>query len=114
MAVHGGRLFVGTLPSGKVLSIEAGINATYDRPLGSGWHHIAAVRGDSVLRLYVDGAQVAQSSGFTTEDFDLSLTGDMKIGFGAQDYFRGRIADVRLYRGELDEDEIIVEAQKNR
>jgi hypothetical protein len=30
----------------------------------------------------------------------------LRIGFGQTDYFRGRIADVRLYKGALTEDEI--------
>lgn len=30
----------------------------------------------------------------------------LRIGFGQTDYFLGRIADVRLYKGALTEDEI--------
>ncbi len=58
MAVYQGRLFVGTLPSGRVLSIEAGKNVTYDHEFPSGWHHIAAVRGDRSLKLFVDGSKL--------------------------------------------------------
>ena len=101
MAVFQGRLFVGTLPSGRVLSIETGRNATFDRELKSGWHHIAAVRGENNLNLYIDGAMVAESSRMNPEEYDLSIDSPLRIGFGAQDYFRGRIFDVRLYRGEL-------------
>jgi hypothetical protein len=101
MAVHRGRLFVGTLPSGRVLSIEAGRNATYDRQLAPGWHHIAAVRGAKTLKLYIDGSLVSESSPMDASEYDLSIDGPIEIGFGAQDRFRGRIADVRLYRGEL-------------
>jgi hypothetical protein len=114
MAIFQGRLFVGTLPSGRVLSIEAGKNVTYDRPLQSGWHHIAAVRSDSVLKLYVDGNLVGKSSEFDSEDYDLSIEGDLDIGFGAQDYFRGRISDVRLYRGELTLEQIRQQATPKR
>jgi hypothetical protein len=101
MAVHRGRLFVGTLPSGRVLSIEAGRNATYDRQLAPGWHHIAAVRGAKTLKLYIDGSLVSESSPMDASEYDLTIDAPMEIGFGAQDHFRGRIADVRLYRGEL-------------
>ena len=59
MAVYQGRLFCGTLPSGNVLSLEAGKNVTHDHALPGGWHHLAAVRADGKLRLYVDGALVA-------------------------------------------------------
>jgi len=111
MAVHQGRLFVGTLPSGRVLSIEAGRNATYDRQLSPGWHHIAAVRGERSLKLYVDGAMVGESARFDAEEYDLSTESPLQIGFGAQDHFRGRIADVRLYRGELSSAQIQSQSQ---
>ena len=42
MAVYQGRLFAGTLPSGRVYSLEAGKCATYDRELAAG---LAARRG---------------------------------------------------------------------
>ena len=113
MAVYQGRLFVGTLPSGRVLSIETGRNATYDRALKAGWHHIAAVRGENALKLYIDGVLVAESSGMKAEDYDLSIDEPLRIGFGAQDYFRGRIKDVRLYRGELTPTEIQSKAALN-
>jgi hypothetical protein len=106
MAVFQGRLFVGTLPSGRVLSIESGKNVTYDRPLASGWHHLCAVRSDSVLKLYIDGTLVGESSQFDAEQYDLSNQNEIEIGFGAQDYFRGRIANVKIYRGELPPDQI--------
>jgi len=106
MAVYRGRLFVGTLPSGKVLSIEAGKNVTYDRELQAGWHFIAAVRGEKGLKLYVDGVLVGESSTSKAEDYDLTINQPIRIGFGAQDHYRGSIGDVRLYRGELTETQI--------
>lgn len=111
MAVFQGRLFVGTLPSGRVLSIESGRNATLDRPLPSGWHHITAMRGKSRLKLYIDGNLVSESVEFNQQDYDLSVDTPIQIGLGAQDYFRGRIADVRLYRGELSGDEILQQSK---
>lgn len=101
MAVYQGRLFVGTLPSGRVLSIEAGRNATFDRELSAGWHHVVAVRQNDRLKLFVDGRQAAQSAAFQPGDFDLTNHQPLQIGFGAQDYFRGDLAGVRLYRGVL-------------
>jgi hypothetical protein len=101
MAVYQGRLFVGTLPSGRVLSIEAGRNATYDRELPAGWHHVAAVRGSNSSTLYLDGRPVAESASFKAADFDLTNHQPLRIGFGAQDYFRGDLAGIRLYRGAL-------------
>ncbi|MBS0205150.1 MAG: hypothetical protein JSS49_19780 [Planctomycetes bacterium] len=107
MAVFQGRLFVGTLPSGRVLSIEAGRNATYDRELSAGWHHIAAVRGHETLTLFVDGKPVATSASLKPGDFNLTNRQPLRIGFGAQDYFRGDMADVRLYRGTLSANQVM-------
>lgn len=106
MAVFQGRLFVGTLPSGRVLSIEAGKNATYDRQLTSGWHHIVAIRGESSLKLFVDGQQVAESSRFDSASFKLTPKSKLKIGAGEQGHFRGRIADLKIYRGVLTQSQI--------
>lgn len=106
MAVFQGRLFVGTLPSGHVLSIEAGRNATWDRELPAGWHHVAAVRGKDRLQLYVDGKLVSESATFDAATYDLTNRQPLQIGLGAQDYFCGDLADVRLYRGALSAEKV--------
>jgi hypothetical protein len=106
MAVFQGKLFVGTLPSGRVLCYEAGRMATHDHTLPAGRHHVAAVRDKNVLRLYLDGEQVAQSSGFNAADFDLSNNENLKIGFGPHQFFKGAMSDLRLYRGALAPEEI--------
>lgn len=101
MAVFKGKLFAGTMPSGHAWSFEAGRNATCDHEFSTGWHHVAAVRDDNRLRLYVDGSLVSRSEPFKPDDFDLSDGSPLRIGIGSHDYFRGRLADVRLYRGVL-------------
>lgn len=106
MAVYQGRLFVGALPSGHVLSIEAGRNATYDHSFPSDWHHVAAVRAKDRLKLYVNGKLVSESAALPDEAIDLSSQAKLQIGFGAQDYFKGNLADVRIYRGSLTPAEI--------
>ena len=106
MAVYQGRLFVGTLPSGRVWSIEAGRNATWDREFPSGWRHVAAVRGRDRLQLFVDGQLAAESAPLAAGDYDLTNRQPLRIGFGAQDYFRGSLADVRLYRGALSAEQV--------
>lgn len=106
MAVHEGKLFAGTLPSGKVLSYEAGRMATHDHTLPAGRHHIAAVRDGNVLRLYLNGEQVAQSTEFNATDFELNTDENLKIGFGSHQYFKGTMSDVRIYRGALSPAEI--------
>lgn len=102
MAVHGGRLYCGTLPSGHVLSMEAGINATYDHALSSGWVHVAAVKADDRLRIYVNGENVAESREFDPEAYNLANDRPLEIGSGSMDRFLGRLRDLRLYRGALD------------
>ena len=101
MAVFQGRLFVGALPSGRVLSIEAGRNATYDHEFPPGWHHIAAVRDTGGLRLYVDGKPVSESAALDPAQYNLSTDQPLHIGFGAQDYFQGGLSEIKLYRGAL-------------
>jgi hypothetical protein len=106
MAIFQGKLFAGTLPSGKVLSYETGRMATHDHTLPAGRHHIVAVRDGETLRLYVDGKLVAQSSSFDAAKFDLNTEQPLKIGFGAHQYFKGAMDNLRLYRGALTADEI--------
>lgn len=106
MAVHDGKLFAGTLPSGHVLSFESGRMATHDHTLPAGRHHVAAVRDNDTLRLYLNGKQVAQSSSFNAADFDLNTEENLKIGFGSHHYFKGAMSDVRIYRGALSPGEI--------
>ena len=106
MAVFKGKLFAGTMPSGHVWSFEAGRDVTCDHELPAGWHHVAAVRDESQLRLYVDGALVSRSEPFKPGDFDLTNALPLRIGLGGHDYFRGRLADVRLYRSALSDNAI--------
>lgn len=111
MAVFQGRLFAGTLPSGRVHSIEIGHNVTYDRALPSGWVHLAAVREQHRLRLHVNGQFVAESSTHEAGSGhapspDITNESPLLIGFGAHDYFHGRLSDVRLYNRALPSDEI--------
>ncbi|MFN9717380.1 MAG: LamG-like jellyroll fold domain-containing protein, partial [Planctomycetota bacterium] len=101
MAVHQGRLFAGTLPSGRVCSFEAGKNATFDKPFPGGWHHVAAVRDDDRLRLFLDAQEVSRSTVMNGRQLNLSGSNHLRIGFGAQDYFEGDIADLRIYNGPL-------------
>lgn len=106
MAVYRGRLFAGVLPSGHVHSIEVGRNVTYDRALPAGWVHLTAVRDSDHLRLHVNGKLVATSSKFKAQDYDISTDKPLNIGFGAHDYFNGRLSDVRLFGRALTEREI--------
>jgi hypothetical protein len=105
MAEFGGRLYVGTLPSGKVWSMAAGQNVTYDKELPPGWHHIAAMRTDSKLELFLDGKSVATSS-VSGPGLNVDNSEPLLIGFGLNDYFSGALRDVRVYRRALEASEI--------
>lgn len=91
---------------GSVYSLKAGECVSYDRDLGPGWKQIVAQRHDNELRLYVDGRLVARSKPFRKQDYDLSIDQSLRIGFGEQDYFSGKICEVRLYHRALTELEI--------
>jgi hypothetical protein len=106
MAQYKGRLFCSTLPSGRVHSLEAGPCVTHDRELPPGWHHVAAVKHGGRLKLYLDGKPVAESVAFDPAKFDLTTEAPLLIGAGAGDYFRGELADVRLYPRALSAEEI--------
>jgi hypothetical protein len=106
MAEFGGRVFVGTLPSGRVWSTAAGVNVTRDDEFPSGWHHIAARRSGGQLDLFLDGKRVAHSTPFDPARYNLAVVSPLKIGWGANDYFCGSLRDVRLYGGALSESAI--------
>jgi hypothetical protein len=118
LTVYDGKLFASTgsctasvldAPAdvrGKVFSMEAGKVASYDDDLGPGWKHIAAVRSNGQLRLYIDGQLAAKSSSFDPAEYDVSTNQPLRIGFGQTEYFAGKMADVRIYNRNLTDEEI--------
>jgi hypothetical protein len=101
LAEHNGQVFCSTLPSGKVYSWHAGQIAMANEALPSGWRHIAATRAGNTLRLFVDGQQIAEKINSETTAFNLTNGEALQIGFGPNDYFNGRLSDIRLYRRAL-------------
>lgn len=106
LAEYRGQVFCSTLPSGKIYSWRAGRVAMADRALPGGWHHVAAIRDGTTLKIFIDGRPTAEESGFQPADFDLTINRPLQIGFGPNNYFRGRLSDVRLYRRALSVDEL--------
>jgi Concanavalin A-like lectin/glucanases superfamily len=118
LTVHGGKLFAGIggytsaladAPAdtrGRVFAFQAGQCVCYDRDLGAGWKHLAALRRGGRPEIYIDGKLQATSQPFAAGDYDLSTTAPLKIGFGEFDYFSGRIREVRLYHRALSANEI--------
>ena len=86
---------------GRVYSVRAGECVSYDKDLGAGWKQLMAVREGNRLKLYIDGKLVSESAPFVGSDYSLDVDVPLLIGFGEQDYFTGRIRDVRLYRRAL-------------
>lgn len=106
MSIHKGRLFVGTIPSGRVWSVAAGVSATHDHTFPSGWHHVTAMRKGNQLHLYVDGARVASSAIFDHDAYNLTNDQPLKIGNGQHDHFHGQLRDVQIYGRALSMEEI--------
>jgi hypothetical protein len=118
MTIYDGRLFAGIASCtsspldapadvrGKIYSIEAGKNVSYDDDLGPGWKHLTAVREGGRLKLYIDGTLVKESSSFDPAKYDISNDQPLRIGFGQSDYFSGKMANLRIYNRALTGEEI--------
>jgi len=91
---------------GRVMAMQAGLNASYDRDIGGEWTHLAGVRQGKTLKLYLNGVQVAAAEMPAGHTFDLSTSKPMYIGFGPHNYFTGALSDFRLYKGALAKDEV--------
>lgn len=119
LAVFGGKLFASTGTCyrtmidppladevrGRVFAFQAGANVSYDRDLGPGWKHIAAVRDHRQLKLFVNGRPAA-SAAVPNRTINVDNDDPLRIGFGQEDYFSGRIRDVKLFARALTDVEI--------
>ena len=107
MAVYDGRLFAGTMPTGQIYSREMGKNATYDKRISPGWHHLVAVRRQALLEIYLDGKKIAQSTPFEGVPLNVFSGRPFYVGFGQYDFFKGRMSRVQLYKRALAPAEIV-------
>lgn len=107
MAENQGTLYCSTLPSGKIFGFELGKNVLSPSPLSGGWHHLAAVKSKNKLALFLDGELVASSEIDPADVYDLDANVPLKIGFGANNYFNGKMASLRLYQRALNPLEIV-------
>jgi len=105
MAEFDGRVFTSTLPSGRVYSYQAGASLMDAHAFPAGWHHVTAIKQSNRLSLFVDGRLIASST-FNPSDYDLSSQAPLTIGFGQNDFFCGRMCEIRLYERALSGDEI--------
>jgi hypothetical protein len=106
MAEFDGRVFCSTLPSGHIYSYQAGASVMSGNALPAGWRHVAAVKRGDRLQLYVGGKQIARSAPLDATQFELNVDKPLQIGFGQNDYFLGRVRDVRIYDRALDTAEL--------
>ncbi len=116
LSFYRGRLFAGTGscqgraidapadPSlGKVFSIQAGQVVSHEHDIGGEWTHLAAVRRDRRLELFINGQKTESTELREGPAFNISNTVPLWIGFGAQNSFDGHITDVGIYDGALDD-----------
>ncbi|MBA4852719.1 LamG domain-containing protein [Emticicia sp. BO119] len=71
------------------------------------WVHLTAVRTYQQLKLYVNGNLVATS--YSTDNIPFKTSDIGRIGAsssGLSNYFNGKIDDVRLYKGALNDEEV--------
>ena len=106
MAEFGGEVFCSTLPSGKVFAARQGRQVSWDHALPSGRHHIAAVKTKDRLALYVDGKQVAESTGFDASAWNLDAEAPLRLGTGMNGPFNGRLEELQIHRRALTAEEI--------
>jgi hypothetical protein len=119
MTAYRGRLFAGTGSCisraidvdpdhtlGRVYAIELGQTVSHDHDIGTGWTHVTAIRLGRELQLYVNGEHVATSQAPDSHTFDLTNPRPLTIGAGPQGTFAGCIADLRLYNGVLNDNQV--------
>ena len=105
LAVFDGKLFCGTLPSGRVHAMRTGNVVTHDRALTAGWHHVVATRQPGEVALYVDGSCVARSRS-QGEPVDVLPDLPLTIGNGTRARFGGLLRDVRLFGAVATPDDV--------
>ncbi|MHB1455545.1 MAG: LamG-like jellyroll fold domain-containing protein [Armatimonadota bacterium] len=117
MAIYKGYLYAGTssargitienqkCDTGKVFRWKTGECVSYDDDIGVEWRHITAIRDHGKLKLYLDGKLVSESDG-DSPVIDISNANPLMIGFGQQNYFTGRMKNIRLYSGALSDNEV--------
>jgi hypothetical protein len=71
-----------------------------------GWQHVAAIKTADRLKLYINGKLVNETKIPNSMKFNLNNESPIKIGFGSNDYFYGRIHELRLYNRALSNQEI--------
>ena len=74
-------------------------------PIDKKWHHIAATRDNTSMKLYVDGILIGTSP-TPTGASDYVSHDDYLVGYGGGQYWRGSMDDLRFYARVLSPAEI--------
>lgn len=106
MAEHDGKVFCSTLPSGKIYGYEAGKSVMSPEEVPPGWQHVTATKTTDRLELFINGKLVSATKIPASIKFNLNNQSPIKIGFGSNDYFYGRVRELRLYNRALSNPEI--------
>jgi len=76
-------------------------------PINGLWHHIAATRDNTSLKLYIDGVLIGTAPS-TAVDFGSWVLHNYRLGYGGGAYWKGSLDDVRFYKRVLSPSEIIM------
>ncbi|MDM7859134.1 LamG domain-containing protein [Alteromonas sp. ASW11-36] len=121
---NGGHLTIWLESDGSVNARHQSTSASYNLDSNAGliaentWHHIVYSFGNQRMRLFVDGVQVATNASYgggingNSEPLILGATA-VRSGDGEstpsqlRDFFKGDLDDVRLYRNELSQADVV-------
>jgi hypothetical protein len=70
------------------------------------WHHAVGVYGGSMVKLYIDGSQVASASAGTIF-YGVGAIAIGRDGNNPGSYFKGLVDDVRIFQSELSAQEVL-------
>ncbi len=104
-AICRGKLYWGTLPGGRVFSMQIGNTLSHDHALSSGWHHVVITSDPNRWTLYLDGKRISECTNDASNGLFSPHT-SVSLGFGPNDFFHGRMRDVRLYEQALTPTEV--------
>ena len=74
-------------------------------PINNNWHHLAATRDNTSMKLYVDGILIGTSP-TPTGASDYVSHDDYLVGYGGGQYWKGSMDDLRFYARTLSPAEI--------
>ena len=92
-----GTLIFGTYNGGENVATST---AAYN---DGGWHHMVATQSNDGMKLYVDGAKVAENPQSQAESYSgyWRIGGDRVWGGSSSNYFQGTMDDVAVYAAAL-------------